>query len=176
MVIINLLLTNLQFMKKYRVNAIFKDPKTTHAAIDGIETIGIKSGDISVIASSDSRNSLIVEQNNKAPEGALAGAVGGGLIGAIAAGLAAAGAIAIPGLNLVIFGSAIPMAATAGASALVGGLSGGLIGLGIPEFEVKEYEEGIKGGSVLVSVQTDDEQIRNKIKSIFENYGAVKIS
>jgi len=92
------------------------------------------------------------ELGNKAAEGAGIG----GAIGAVAAAVAAIGtSIAIPGLGLVVAG---PLAA-AGAGAALGGLIGALIGWNMPEERVKQYEEGIKQGGILMGVRarTDEE-------------------
>lgn len=49
------------------------------------------------------------------------------------------------------------MAALSGvAAAAAGGLVGGLVGLGIPEYEAKAYEERIKKGGFLMAVHVDD--------------------
>jgi hypothetical protein len=62
------------------------------------------------------------------------------------------------------------MAALSGVAAggAVGGLAGGLIGLGIPEYEAKQYEGKVKGGNILISVHTEDSKERNAAKDIFE--------
>ena len=58
------------------------------------------------------------------------------------------GSLAIPGVGPFIAAGPI-MAALAGAGvgAAVGGLSGALIGLGIPQYEAKQYEGKIKAGT-----------------------------
>ena len=50
------------------------------------------------------------------------------------------------------------MAALAGVGAggVLGGITGSLIGLGIPEYEAKRYEGRIKKGGILISVHCDD--------------------
>jgi len=55
-------------------------------------------------------------------------------------------------------------------------LSGGLIGLGIPEYEAKRYEEKIRGGNTLISVHTDNSDQRDTAKKIFERAHAEDIS
>jgi len=59
------------------------------------------------------------------------------------------------------------MAALAGAAGggAVGGLAGALIGMGIPEFEAKQYEEKIKDGNILMSVHTEDSKERERANS-----------
>jgi uncharacterized membrane protein len=70
------------------------------------------------------------------------------------------------------------MAALAGAGvgAAVGGLSGALIGMGIPELEAKQYEGKIKGGNILISVHSEDSKETSRAKEIFERAGAHDIS
>ena len=70
------------------------------------------------------------------------------------------------------------MAALAGAGvgAAVGGISGALIGLGIPEYEAKQYEEKIKQGNILISVHSEDSDEVKRAKDIFERAGAHDIS
>lgn len=70
------------------------------------------------------------------------------------------------------------MAALAGAAGggAVGGLAGALIGMGIPEFEAKQYEEKIKDGNILMSVHTEDSKERERAKGIFTTNRAEDIS
>jgi hypothetical protein len=87
------------------------------------------------------------------------------------------GALAIPGLGPFIAAGPI-MAALSGAAAgaTLGGITGALIGMGIPEYEAKRYEGKIKEGNILISVHTDDGEERARAKEIFEQTGADDIS
>jgi hypothetical protein len=58
----------------------------------------------------------------------------------------------------------------------VGGLTGALIGMGIPEYEAKRYEGRVKDGGILLSVHSDDSQWTKKAKEILERTGAQDIS
>src|SRR5215510_313106 len=75
-----------------------------------------------------------------------------------------------------------PEGAAAGAGtgtvvgAAVGGLSGALIGLGIPEYEAKQYEGKIRQGNILISVHSEDRDEVKRAKEIFERAGAHDIS
>src|SRR5208282_1067473 len=57
-----------------------------------------------------------------------------------------------------------------------GGLTGALIGMGIPEYEAKRYEGKVKDGNILLSVHTEDSKERERAKKIFETGGAMDIS
>ena len=60
--------------------------------------------------------------------------------------------------------------------AAVGGLTGALVGMGIPEFEAKRYEGKIREGGALISVHTEDADERSRAKDIFKRAGAEDIA
>jgi hypothetical protein len=117
------------------------------------------------------------EQHTKAPEGAAAGAGTGGLLGGGLGWLVGIGTLAIPGVGPFIAAGPI-MAALAGAAvgAAAGGLTGALVGLGIPEYEAKQYEGKIREGNMLISVHAEDSKAVDKAKEIFKREGAHDIS
>ena len=78
-------------------------------------------------------------------------------------------------LNLGPFIAARPiMAALSGVAA--GTTAGGLVGLGIPEYEAKAYEERIKKGGVLMAVHVDDNKNADDTREIMERNGLEDIS
>lgn len=70
------------------------------------------------------------------------------------------------------------MAALSGmaAGATVGGVTGALIGLGIPEIEAKRYEGKLKGGNILVAVHTESADARKAAEAALERSGAHDVS
>ena len=54
------------------------------------------------------------------------------------------------------------------AGATVGGVTGALVGLGIPEIEAKRYEGKIRGGNLLVSVHTENADEVKRAEQIFK--------
>jgi len=46
-------------------------------------------------------------------------------------------------------------------------------GMGMPEYEARQYEEKMRGGNILISVHTEDEAERTRVKEIFKNADAV---
>jgi hypothetical protein len=54
----------------------------------------------------------------------------------------------------------------------VGGITGGLIGLGIPEIEAKRYEGKVREGNILISAHTEDSKEITRAKDIFTKAGA----
>jgi hypothetical protein len=70
------------------------------------------------------------------------------------------------------------MAALAGigVGGAVGGFTGALIGMGIPEYEAKRYEGRLKKGGILLSVHCDTSEEINRAKEIMKNTHAEDIS
>ena len=63
-----------------------------------------------------------------------------------------------------------------GIGATVCGITGALIGMGIPEYEAKRYEGRVKHGNILLSVHADDSDWTNKAKRVLKNTWAEDIS
>ena len=57
-----------------------------------------------------------------------------------------------------------------------GGLTGALVGLGIPEYEAKRYEGKVKEGGILISVHSESNDETTSAKNIFKEEGAHDIS
>jgi hypothetical protein len=139
---------------------------------------GFSGNDISVLfPDKGGTRDFAHEQHTKAPEGAATGAATGGLLGGGLGWLVGIGSLAIPGVGPFIAAGPI-MAALGGAAlgASVGGLTGALVGLGIPEYEAKQYEGKIREGNILISVHTDDGDEIDRVKDIYERCGAKDIS
>jgi hypothetical protein len=114
--------------------------------------------------------------STKAPEGAVAGVAAGGILGS-ALGLAAGvGALAIPGCGPLIAAGQI-MAALSGAAigATVAGIGGALVGLGIPEYEARMYEDKVKNGNILVACHCHDSEQVKTAEEAFKRYNASDI-
>jgi len=70
------------------------------------------------------------------------------------------------------------MAALAGVGVggAIGGLTGALVGMGVPEYEAKRYEGRVKNGGILLSVHSDNSDWTKKAKESLERTGAEDIS
>lgn len=146
------------------VTGLFRDRDSAERAYQGVVGRGYKQDDVNLLMSDETRRRHFgsgstadgreTELGTKAAEGAGIGAGIGGTVGAIAGALAAVGtSIALPGLGLVIAGPVAAALAGAGAGGAAGGLVGALIGWNIPEERIKQYEEGIKQGGILMGVR-----------------------
>jgi hypothetical protein len=146
--------------------------------VDRLKAAGFPKDDISVLfPDKASTKDFAHEKHTKAPEGAAIGGAAGISVGAVLGWLAGVGTLAIPGVGPLIAAGPI-MGALGGAAvgAATGSLTGALVGLGIPEYEAKRYEGKIKGGSALISVNTETSEARSQVEEIFEEAHAEDIS
>ena len=63
-----------------------------------------------------------------------------------------------------------------GVGGAVGGATGALIGMGIPEFEAKRYEGRLKNGGLLLSVRCDTAEEIKRAKEVLKATGAEDVS
>jgi hypothetical protein len=146
--------------------------------VERLKTGGFLATNISVLlGDSEGSKEFAVDNQTKAPEGAATGAGAGAAIGGGLGWLAGIGMLAIPGLGPLIAAGPI-MAALGGAAVggALGGIAGALVGLGIPEYEAKRYEDRIKGGRVLIAVHAENSDEVKRAKDIFESVGAEDVS
>ncbi len=159
------------------VYCLANDDLQAQDILNELRLAGFSNSDVSVLwPDEDDRFGFSPEKATKAPEGATTGASTGGVIGGVLGWLAGIGALAIPGLGAFVAAGPI-MGALSGAAlgATVGGLTGALIGLGIPEFEAKRYEAGLRGGKILIACRCNNNDEAKAVKELFKNAGACDV-
>lgn len=139
---------------------------------------GFRADDISLLyPDPQGRRDLAHENSTKAPEGAAVGASTGAVIGGALGWLAGIGALAIPGVGpLIAAGPILATLSGLAAGGTLGGLSGALVGTGIPEYEAQQYEGKLNQGSILISVHADDGDEAYRIREIMSDEKAEDIS
>lgn len=155
--------------------------------VDRLISSGFANKDISILYPDQNKDSsnpvrdrgcnLTTEKHTKAPEGGVTGAATGGILGGSLGLLAGIGALSIPGLGPFI--AAGPIMAALSGSAVGGGvglLIGALIGSGIPEYEAKKFESGLKQGNILISIHSDNDAELKRAYEIMKNEGAKDVS
>lgn len=150
----------------------------TETIVRSLKAAGFSGNDISVLlADKQGTRDLAIEHNTKTPEGTVAGAGGGAVLGGALGWLAGIGALAIPGIGPFI--AAGPILAALGGAAIggtVGGLTGALVGMGMSEFEAKQYEGKVKSGSALISIHSDNSHDTKRASAICEQGGATDVT
>ncbi|MGI8745463.1 MAG: quinol:electron acceptor oxidoreductase subunit ActD [Bryobacteraceae bacterium] len=157
---------------------IYADQVSVSEAVDALKHAGFRNTDISVLFPENTGSKDFAhEKHTKAPEGAVAGASSGAIIGGALGWLAGIGALAIPGIGpFVAAGPIVAMLSGIGVGGTVGGLTGSLIGVGIPEYEAKRYEGRIRSGGILLSVHCDNSDWVKRAKEVLEHTGAADMS
>ena len=158
------------------ITGVFTSRARAEQATDELIQAGFAPEDVSLLMSESTRGrEFAVKTGTKAPEGAATGAAIGGALGAVAAGLAAVASLTVPGLALVAAGPLVAALTGLGAGAATGGLTGALIGLGIPEHEAKFYHKEIEKGGILVGVYTHADRV-DAARDILNAAGADKVT
>lgn len=138
------------------VVGVFQDRNDADRAVDELRKAGFRNEQIGVVAKRDESYADTAEagEGSEAGVGALAGMVAGAGIG----GLVGLGIIAgvIPVLGPVIAGGTLAtILANAAGGAAIAGVTGALIGAGVPEHETEYYHNEFAAGRTLVTVQCD---------------------
>jgi hypothetical protein len=157
------------------VTGIFSSRTSAEQAADELIRDGFSPSDVSLLMSDTTQGrEFAIKKTTKAPEGAATGATIGGVLGAVAAGLAAVASISVPGLSLVAAGPVVAALTGLGAGAAAGGVTGSLVGLGIPEHEAKFYQDEFRRGGILVGVYAHRDRVKDA-KEILDAAGAEKV-
>jgi hypothetical protein len=159
------------------VLGIYPQRPGVESAIDALREAGFPNADVSILLPQDIAVANHVPEASKAPEGLAAGASSGAVIGGALGWLTGVGLLAIPGLGpFIAAGPILATLAGIGVGGAVGGFSGGLIGLGIPEHEAKHFAGRIEQGEILLSVHCVSAESILQAKEIMRQTGAENIA
>ena len=145
--------------------------------IEHLEVAQFSRDDISALSSDrGTSRDFAHEKSTNAPEGAVAGESTGGFLGGALGWSASIGVLVIPGVRPFLAAGPI-MAALSGAAigAALGGITEGLVGMGIPEIEAKRYEGKISEGNILISMHTETAGQIEQAQAIHAEAGAQDI-
>ncbi len=146
--------------------------------VEALRMTGFVDNDFSVLmADKTGIRDAAYEKHSKAPEGTATGAAAGAIAGGALGWMVGIGALAIPGAGPFIAAGPI-MAALAGGAigGSAGGVTGGLIGLGMPEYEAKQYEGKLNQGNILLSVHTETPEEAKRAEQVMKGNGAKDVS
>ncbi len=157
---------------------VFDSSDEAQRALEQLRADGLGPDEVSVMMRDTHVTESIQEQAASSPVagGAAAGAALGGLLGGLAGWMVAIGAIAIPGVGLVVGAGALAaMLAGIALGAATGGLIGGLLSLGVPEDEARQYEDHLREGRVLLTVHPSPDFEIARATGILEANGAYDV-
>jgi hypothetical protein len=165
-------------VKNIAAFGIYPNQELVNDAIESLKAAGFRQTDISVLFPENlGSKDFGHEKHTKAPEGTVAGGGSGAVLGAAFGWLVGAGSVLIPGLEAMhAAGPVLGMLGGMGAGVTLGGLTGAVIGFGVPEYEAKRYEGRVRKGGILLSVHCDNSEWTNTARTILKRTGARDIS
>lgn len=158
------------------VVGVFNDMQSAQEAVREIRRLGLPAEKISVLANRDAAGAQDSEAMTDADKGSdvVADAGIGAALGSIGGLLLGFAAFAIPGLGAVVAAGPIFAAlGGAGVGAVAGGVIGALNEVGVPQEEAQGYQEDVRGGRVLVVVQSD-EAAAERVREILDRNGVAE--
>lgn len=159
------------------VTGVFTSSANAARAVDLLLAKGVRSEDISVLLSDQTRErEFAIRKKTKSSQGAAIGSAAGGTLGALVAGAIALGALAIPGLGWLAAGPLVAALTGAGAGGAAGGLLGGLLGLGFTEYEARLVTRDLENGSILVGVHPHRRELKKTVEHVFDDCHAKSIA
>jgi hypothetical protein len=151
------------------VTGLFTTKGSAEGGYQSAARLGYENSDIDVLMSEETRRRYFPPghdtktdlggnaSKNAAEDGKSAedlGGPAGGTIGTIAPAVAGVGTLLlVPVLGVVAAGPIAVALTAAGAVGLAGALIGALTKWGIPQRRIEEYEQGIRGGGILIGVK-----------------------
>ncbi|HZF44237.1 MAG TPA: general stress protein [Sphingomonadaceae bacterium] len=148
-------------MSRHVTSAVFDTQAQAEAAVSQLRHAGISDRDISIIAQHGERTEVQDGRGDTISDGDGHGVAKGATMGAGVGALAGVAALLIPGVGpFIAAGALVPALGLAGASvatgALAGAATGGLVGAltdyGVSESDSHYYEERVRRGGVIVTV------------------------
>jgi hypothetical protein len=156
---------------------LYNDVDTAERGVRRFREAGYPGERIGIVSRDSAAKQVAEDTGASAASGAATGAVAGGVLGGLTGLLVGIGALAIPGIGPVVAGGVLASAfglgggtaiAGAGIGAAAGGLLGALTGLGFSHEEATYYDEGVRGGRTLVTVEDDED----RADGLFDETGA----
>jgi len=147
-------------------------------AIDEMRRSGFDPQRVSVVAQDRGEARSVAESTGaETGAGAATGAGFGAIFGGAVGWLAGLGALAIPGLGpLVAAGPLMAALGGAGIGAVSGGIVGALTGWGFSEADARTYENRVREGDILLTVEIPDGEDAGIAETILRQAGGESVS
>lgn len=151
---------------KQHVYALFDDPDAAFAAYHAVVTGGCSTEHCSAVLHENRfDDSLDPVADRASREGAIRGATIGGVVGAVlgSAAVIVGGVVTIGPLAAALLGG--------GVLAAYGALTGGIAAADEPEKQLRELEGEVINGMIVISLETDDPELKQMCEAVFRRYG-----
>jgi len=133
------------------VVGLFARKRDAEAAIRDLKAAGFRDDQIGVaLQDREEQGELLESTGAKEAQGAAVGALSGGVVGGL---IGLLGSLLVPGVGPIIVGGVLASTLTgAGIGAATGGIIGVLVSMGVPESDAHHFDQGLRLGSTLVTV------------------------
>lgn len=133
------------------VVGLFARREEADAAIRDLKAAGFTDQQVGVAMQDRAEQTELLESTGVSEaEGAATGAVSGGIVGGL---IGLLGSLLIPGVGPILVGGVLASTlAGAGIGAATGGVIGALMGMGVPEHDAQHFDQGLRSGNALVTV------------------------
>ncbi|OYZ22326.1 MAG: hypothetical protein B7Y39_07555 [Bdellovibrio sp. 28-41-41] len=160
------------------VTAILKTKSDLDHIVQALENRGFRKSDVSVVMPvTDGRAELVFAKETMSYKYAVVGGVSGLVLGALYGWAALNGWVRVPDAELVVERAPwMVLAVTMGAGVFTGATTGGITGLGVPEYVARLCEKSIRGGTMLVAILVDNSKWKQRAIDILKLYRAHDIA
>lgn len=155
------------------VLAVFGSKLNLERSVEVLREAGYSRDEISILFRGSQEPDEWQDESHS--RGITAGAASGAVLGGALGWLVGLGAVAIPGVGLMMAGPAMGLIAGAGVGSAVGGFAGVLSGLGIKEPDIEDYQARLKRGEVLLAVHAADPARREEARTLLEGTEAERV-
>lgn len=162
----------------HSIVALYEDFDIARRVVEELVSAGFDRSNISLVANDSSGEMQKHINREGGDDDDVSGGEGAGF-GAIVGGLVGLGVALIPGIGPVVAAGPLAAALMAGIGAVAGAATGGvvasLVDLGVSEEEAGYYEEGIRRGGTLVSLQVDRSEHVGRAQDIMNRYNPIDL-
>jgi hypothetical protein len=166
--------------KTEKVTGLFETHKDADHIFSTLLDKGYERDEISVVmAKPENKSEDELEEHpdqTHATDDAKRGAILGGAAGAVVTLIAAIGTnLMLPGVGLVLAGPLLAGLTGAAAGGLAGGTIGAIIGSGYPKDDVDYYEDKIKQGGIIISVEVKSHLNKEALAEEFRKCNGTRV-
>jgi uncharacterized membrane protein len=151
------------------VVGVFDSFAEADAALAALRQADVPMQDVSIVGKRPGDPPEIGARDTHASSGSAVGAT----VGAAVGGLLGLAALAIPGVGPFLAAGALGSALTgAAAGTFTGALVGSFVGLGVPTEHGQRYEQAVRAGAVVLTVQVPNAEVAASARVLLDQTGA----
>jgi len=144
------------------------NPEACKSVVSTLFELGVSEDKIGVIAKDGLPIDELPEADEEDKNDAVAGAKRGAVLGSAVGLFAGLGVISVAPVGIIVGGAGLAVAALGGAT--YGTLVSAMIGSSVPNSLLREYQDQIESGAVVVIVEMDEANVDNIKKAVIDKH------